>query len=44
MLLDRDVEGVVFTDITFAISGGILALFARGMPFSMGAGAGFIAL
>jgi len=35
---------LVFTGIPFAISGGILALFARGMPFSMSAGVGFIAL
>jgi len=35
---------LVFTGIPFAISGGILALFARRMPFSMSAGVGFIAL
>jgi heavy metal efflux system protein len=34
----------VFTGIPFAVSGGILALFMRGMPFSMSAGVGFIAL
>jgi heavy metal efflux system protein len=34
----------VFTGIPFAISGGILALFLRDMPFSMSAGVGFIAL
>lgn len=35
---------LVFTGIPFAITGGILALFARGMPFSISAGIGFIAL
>ncbi len=34
----------VFTGIPFAISGGILALYCRGMPFSISAGVGFIAL
>lgn len=34
----------VFTGIPFAISGGILALYLRGMPFSMSAAVGFIAL
>lgn len=34
----------VFTGIPFAISGGVLALFVRGMPFSLSAGIGFIAL
>ena len=36
--------GLVFTGIPFAITGGILALFFRGMHFSMSAGIGFIAL
>jgi cobalt-zinc-cadmium resistance protein CzcA len=35
---------LVFTGIPFAITGGILALFLRGMYFSMSAGIGFIAL
>ncbi len=35
---------LVFTGIPFAITGGILALFGRGMHFSMSAGIGFIAL
>lgn len=35
---------LVFTGIPFAISGGLLALFLRGMDFSMSAGVGFIAL
>jgi heavy metal efflux system protein len=35
---------LVFTGIPFAITGGILALWLRGMPFSMSAGVGFIAL
>ncbi len=34
----------VFTGIPFAISGGILALHLRDMPFSISAGVGFIAL
>jgi cobalt-zinc-cadmium resistance protein CzcA len=35
---------MVFTAIPFALTGGILALWVRGMPFSMSAGVGFIAL
>lgn len=35
---------IVFTGIPFAITGGILALVARGIDFSMSAGIGFIAL
>lgn len=35
---------LVFTGIPFAVTGGILSLFARGMPFSMSAGVGFIAV
>src|SRR6185436_11454933 len=35
---------LVFTGIPFAITGGILALYFRGMHFSMSAGIGFIAL
>jgi cobalt-zinc-cadmium resistance protein CzcA len=35
---------LVFTGIPFAITGGILALFLRGLHFSMSAGIGFIAL
>jgi cobalt-zinc-cadmium resistance protein CzcA len=35
---------LVFTGIPFAITGGMLALFIRGMSFSMSAGIGFIAL
>ena len=35
---------LVFTGIPFAITGGVLALFVRGMYFSMSAGIGFIAL
>lgn len=34
----------VFTGIPLAVSGGIVALYLRGMPFSMSAGVGFIAL
>jgi cobalt-zinc-cadmium resistance protein CzcA len=35
---------LVFTGILFAITGGVLALYLRGMPFSISAGVGFIAL
>lgn len=35
---------MVFTAIPFALTGGVLALLVRGMPFSMSAGVGFIAL
>ncbi|GBC93530.1 Cobalt-zinc-cadmium resistance protein CzcA [bacterium HR15] len=35
---------MVFTAIPFALTGGILALWIREMPFSMSAGVGFIAL
>jgi heavy metal efflux system protein len=35
---------IVFTGIPLAISGGVLALFLRGMHFSMSAGVGFVAL
>ncbi len=35
---------MVFAAIPFALTGGILALWVRGMPFSMPAGVGFIAL
>ncbi len=35
---------LIFTGVPFAIVGGVLALAARGMPFSISAGVGFIAL
>ena len=35
---------IVYTGIPFAIVGGVLALAARGLPFSISAGVGFIAL
>ncbi|MCS7265781.1 MAG: CusA/CzcA family heavy metal efflux RND transporter [Armatimonadetes bacterium] len=35
---------IVFIGIPFAITGGILSLLIRGMPFSMSAGVGFIAV
>ena len=35
---------LVFTGIPFAVTGGILALWLRGLAFSMSAGIGFIAL
>ncbi|MFY7952618.1 MAG: efflux RND transporter permease subunit, partial [Armatimonadaceae bacterium] len=36
--------GLVFTGIPLAVTGGVFALALRGMPFSMPAGIGFIAL
>jgi cobalt-zinc-cadmium resistance protein CzcA len=35
---------LIYTGITFAVVCGIFALFLRGMPFSISAGVGFIAL
>ncbi|MCC7409774.1 MAG: CusA/CzcA family heavy metal efflux RND transporter [Phycisphaeraceae bacterium] len=35
---------IVFTGVPLALTGGILALWLRGMPFSISAGVGFIAL
>jgi heavy metal efflux system protein len=35
---------LVFTGIPFAVSGGVFALFVRGLPFSIPAAIGFIAL
>lgn len=35
---------LIYSGIPFAIVGGIIALFLRGMPFSISAGVGFIAL
>jgi cobalt-zinc-cadmium resistance protein CzcA len=35
---------LIYTGIPFAVVGGVLALTARGMPFSISAGVGFIAL
>src|SRR5499426_3378564 len=35
---------LIYTGIPFAVVGGILALALRGMPFSISAGVGFIAL
>jgi cobalt-zinc-cadmium resistance protein CzcA len=35
---------IVYTGIPFAITGGVFALWARGMPFSISAAVGFIAL
>ncbi|MFZ5623860.1 MAG: efflux RND transporter permease subunit [Gemmatimonadota bacterium] len=36
--------GIVFLNVPFAVSGGVLALALRGMPLSISAGVGFIAL
>lgn len=36
--------GIIYLNVPFAISGGILALAVRGMPLSISAGVGFIAL
>ena len=35
---------LVFTGVPLAVTGGVFALFARGLPFSISAGVGFIAL
>ena len=35
---------LIFTGVPLAVTGGIFALFLRGMPFSISAGVGFIAL
>jgi cobalt-zinc-cadmium resistance protein CzcA len=35
---------LIFTGIPFAVTGGVLALWLRGMHFSMSAGVGFIAV
>ncbi|MDF3818627.1 CusA/CzcA family heavy metal efflux RND transporter [Leptospira sp. 96542] len=35
---------IIFLNVPFAITGGIIVLFLRGMPFSISAGVGFIAL
>lgn len=36
--------GLIFLNVPFAATGGIIALLVRGMPFSISAGIGFIAL
>ena len=36
--------GLIFLNVPFAMIGGIVALWARGIPFSISAGVGFIAL
>src|SRR5262249_45758489 len=38
------IAALVFTGVPFAVTGGVLALLARRMPFSMSAGVGFIAV
>ncbi|MBX3117481.1 MAG: efflux RND transporter permease subunit [Fimbriimonadaceae bacterium] len=35
---------LIFTGVPLAMTGGVIALFARGLPFSISAGVGFIAL
>jgi cobalt-zinc-cadmium resistance protein CzcA len=35
---------IIFLNVPFAVVGGIVALFARGLPFSISAAVGFIAL
>jgi heavy metal efflux system protein len=37
-------SALVFTNVPLALTGGVLALFSRGLPFSISAGIGFIAL
>lgn len=41
---DAWLAGLVFINLPFAATGGIIALTVRGMPFSISAGIGFIAL
>ncbi|GBQ70776.1 cobalt/zinc/cadmium resistance heavy metal efflux pump protein CzcA [Ameyamaea chiangmaiensis NBRC 103196] len=41
---DAWLAGLVFVNLPFAATGGIIALYLRGMPFSISAGIGFIAL
>lgn len=36
--------GIIYLNVPFALSGGVLALAVRGMPLSISAGVGFIAL
>lgn len=36
--------GLIFLNVPMAVTGGVIALAARGMPFSISAGVGFIAL
>jgi heavy metal efflux system protein len=40
----RRAAGIIFANVPFAVVGGIVALFARGLPFSISAAVGFIAL
>ncbi len=35
---------LIYSGVPFAIVGGVIALYARGMPFSISAGVGFVAL
>lgn len=41
---DLAMAGLIFLNIPFAITGGVLLLFVRSLPFSISAGIGFIAL
>ncbi|MBX3226737.1 MAG: efflux RND transporter permease subunit [Labilithrix sp.] len=43
-LRSRRAALVVFLNVPFAVVGGVVALFARDLPFSISAGVGFIAL
>ena len=38
------VAGLIFLNVPFAVVGGVVALWLRGIPFSISAGVGFIAL
>jgi cobalt-zinc-cadmium resistance protein CzcA len=40
----RRAAAVIFLNVPFAVIGGVVALFVRGLPFSISAGVGFIAL
>ncbi|MCU0655285.1 MAG: CusA/CzcA family heavy metal efflux RND transporter [Polyangiaceae bacterium] len=41
---DGRAAGLIFLGVPFAVVGGLLALAARGIPFSISAGVGFVAL
>ncbi|GBQ96169.1 cobalt/zinc/cadmium resistance heavy metal efflux pump protein CzcA [Acetobacter nitrogenifigens DSM 23921 = NBRC 105050] len=41
---DPWLAGLVFVNLPFAATGGVIAIWLRGMPFSISAGIGFIAL
>ena len=42
--LDQPLALLVFANVPIAATGGLVALIVRGLPFSISAGVGFIAL